>query len=96
MLNMRKYANSIREFGMIALADTGPRERMNKDLRATYNATNKKLSGLTQQVADKLHVKEAIKWNAAAIEAQRTATVKAVGAVRNRGTPGTLMYTLSA
>lgn len=53
--NMRKYADCIREFGMIDVADSGKNEAMNKTLKAAYKTTNMQRATFTQQVADKMH-----------------------------------------
>lgn len=81
MANMRKYASAIREMGMISFADTGPKERLNKDLRAAYNATNRKLTGLNQQVANKMQLREALQQ---ATKSNLTAAPKRATGARQR------------
>ncbi|KAF6254773.1 hypothetical protein COO60DRAFT_1272928 [Scenedesmus sp. NREL 46B-D3] len=80
MANMRKYAHTIRELVMVSFTDTGPRESFNKDLRAAYNSTNRKLNGLTQQVANKVQQVEALQ-KAATADTNGEGAKKPVGAV---------------
>jgi len=49
-MNMRKYAEYIRRYGMTALTTTGPKETFNKTLRAAWQFTNKKPSRIQEKV----------------------------------------------
>ena len=48
--HMARYAGDIREFGCIENYDSGPRERLNKELRQAWLRTNKKGADLDKQV----------------------------------------------
>jgi hypothetical protein len=76
MANMRKYSTTIRQMGMISIANTGPKESLNKDLRAAYNSTNRKLNGLNQQVANKMQLREALQQAANTSKSTSTAAPK--------------------
>jgi hypothetical protein len=95
MANMRKYADAIKEIGMISISDTGPKEALNKSLRASYNNTNKKLSGLTQQVAQKVQLGEALQQAAAANATAPSHAKAPTGAVSDRNMTGLLLSTHS-
>lgn len=60
VLNIRKYAESIREIGMISLADTGHREAYIKFIRACWQRTNKQPTNIDGQVACQLEKMEAL------------------------------------
>jgi len=83
LANMRKYVETIQEFGMISFSDTGPKESLNKGLRATYESTNRKYNRLTEQVADKVNLTEALREAkaACATHSQHNTTRRTTGAV---------------
>lgn len=56
-LNMRKYTEDIRRYGMTALTTTGPKESFNKTLRAAWQFTNKKSSTMQEKVCQCLLLK---------------------------------------
>lgn len=47
---MQQITSDIRTFGMLQLADTGPREAYGKQLKNHYNHTNKQSQTSTAQV----------------------------------------------
>ena len=56
---MRQTVDDIRQFGMLATGDTGPREAYCKQLKGYYKWTNKHRQALPQQVTDKVALTEA-------------------------------------
>lgn len=48
--NMRKYPESIRQYGMTDITTTGPKESYVKTVREAWGLTNKQIGTLTQQV----------------------------------------------
>lgn len=84
-LNIRKYADCIRDIGMISLADTGHREAYIKFIRKCWDRTNKIARNIDLQVAIKVQELEAIEK---AVEAATIFTKKgdkpAMGAVSMR------------
>jgi hypothetical protein len=67
-INMRKYADHIKEWGMIALSDTGPKEAFIKRLRKAWDCTNKKLTSINKHVAQQFLQQEAAAVGLASLE----------------------------
>eukprot|EP00882_Tetradesmus_deserticola_P033960 GHRQ01038842.1.p1 GENE.GHRQ01038842.1~~GHRQ01038842.1.p1 ORF type:complete len:288 (+),score=51.93 GHRQ01038842.1:17-880(+) len=72
-INMRKYAANIRQHGMVAMADTGPREAYIKFIRRAWLLTNRQPGTVDQQVATKVHFLEALQ---SAIDSIKQATAR--------------------
>jgi hypothetical protein len=60
LFRMRQVADDIREFGMLAVGDTGPREAFGKGLKQGYTLTNKQPTILTSQICKTVMFKEAV------------------------------------
>lgn len=80
-INMRKYAANIRQHGMVAMADTGPREAYIKFIRRAWLLTNRQPGTVDQQVATKVNFLEALQSAIGSIRQASARPPKGSGAV---------------